>query len=148
MADELERKIYEEICVHDGIKARQIAKEVGAARPDVNRLLYASPFMRELCYCGRDFCWHGLIRQMRPHIGLADFCGYCGLVSEFLDLPEEEWLAELREGCRRIGRNLNDTRGLIHSFKDCRMTMQSLFSDMDGFYKPDWEIAFSRWNSR
>ena len=30
MADELERKIYEEICVHDGIKARQIAKEVGA----------------------------------------------------------------------------------------------------------------------
>lgn len=48
-------------------------------------------------------------------------------------------------GCQRIGRNLNDTRGLLHSFRDCREQMAGLFHDlreMMGESCLDWEIAF------
>jgi len=55
---------------------------------------------------------------------------------------EEEWLEELKEGCRSIGRNLNDTRGLIHSFKDARETMLVLFQDLEVPGVPSWEICF------
>ena len=58
---------------------------------------------------------------------------------------EETWLNELEQGCRRIGRNLNDTRGLIHSFRDCRETMRRLFSDlreMSSLDTSSWEIVF------
>ena len=51
----------------------------------------------------------------------------------------------MTEGCTNIGRNLNDTRGLIHSFRDCRETMVSLFDDLLhllGRSCLDWEIAF------
>ena len=41
-----------------------------------------------------------------------------GTVAEFLELTEDEWFQMLTEGCRKIGRNLNDTRGLFHSFRD------------------------------
>ena len=34
------------------------------------------------------------------------------------------------EGCTNIGRNLNDTRGLFHSFRDCREQMRRIFDDM------------------
>lgn len=140
--DEQIIKIYESICSHDGIKAREIGKETGVGKSDINRLLYGAPFIRELCYRDRDFRWHGMIRQARPHTGLSDFCGYYSRVDEFLNLSEDEWLAELTEGCRRIGRNLNDTRGLIHSFRDSRETMIALFSDLDGVPYADWEICF------
>ena len=50
----------------------------------------------------------------------------------------------MQEGCRRIGRNLNDTRGLMHSFRDTRETMRGLFADLDGLGVrcADWELAF------
>ena len=140
--DTLERAIYSEICSHDGIKAKDIGKKIVADRKTINQYLYKAPFMRELCYQDRDFRWHGLIRQSRPHIGLGDFCGYYGAVQEFLALNENEWFEAMLSGCRNIGRNLNDTRGLFHSFLDCREVMRQLFSDMEDIYQPDWEIAF------
>lgn len=142
MADRVEAAIYEQICSHDGIKAKDIAKSVGTDRTTVNGHLYGSPFMKDLCYRDSDYYWHGLIRQARPHVGLGDFCGYYGLVREFLELGEDQWLDLLKEGCTRIGRNLNDKRGLIHSFRDCRLTMIRLFGDMEGVDFCDWEIAF------
>lgn len=140
--DRLERSIYSVICKNEGIKAKDISRETGADRTTVNRYLYNSPFMRELCYQDDDFRWHGLIRQARPHLGLRGFCGYYGRADEFLALDEEEWFEALLDGCRHIGRNLNDTRGLFHSFRDCRETMVSLLHDLDEVCRPDWEIAF------
>ena len=64
------------------------------------------------------------------HEGLYEFSGWYGTVKEFTETTEDEWLARLEEGCRRIGRNLNDTRGLIHSFRDCGETMRNLFRDL------------------
>ena len=146
--DETERKMYTVICRNDGIKAREIAREIGEERADMNRLLYNAPFIHELCYRDDQYRWHGLIRQTRPHIGLGDFCGYYGDVRRFLAQTDEEWLAELKEGCRRIGRNLNDTRGLLHSFADTRETMASLFRDLEAMDTrgrldyDSWEICF------
>lgn len=140
--DLVERAIYSEICRHDGIKARDIEKRVPADKHLINQYLYKAPFLKELCYQDHDYRWHGLIRQDRPHHGLGDFCGYYSTVGEFLALDEESWFAAMLEGCRNIGRNLNDTRGLFHSFRDCRQTMVNLFRDMDGVFRPDWEIAF------
>ena len=142
---ETERAICAVICRADGIKAREIADRLGVDRKTVNQLLYASPLMKELCWQDRDCRWHGIIRQARPHIGLQEFAGYYDTVSGFLDLTEEEWLKALTEGCTNIGRNLNDTRGLIHSFRDCRETMVRLFDDLLhllGKSCLDWEIAF------
>jgi len=140
--DTLERAIYSEICSHDGIKAKDIGKKIAADRKIINQYLYKASFMRELCYQDQDFRWHGLIRQSRPHIGLGDFCGYYGIVQEFLTLDENGWFEAMLSGCRNIGRNLNDTRGLFHSFLDCREVMRQLFSDLEDIYQPDWEIAF------
>ena len=142
---ELERAVCAVICQADGIKAREIADRLGVDRKTVNQLLYASPLMKELCWQDRDCKWHGIVRQARPHIGLQEFAGYYDTVSGFLGLTEDEWLKALTEGCTNIGRNLNDTRGLIHSFRDCRATMVSLFDDLLhllGKSCLDWEIAF------
>ena len=60
-------------------------------------------------------------------------------------LTEDEWINELTKGCQRIGRNLNDTRGLFHSFHDSREQMVQLFADLQdmlGNSYLDWEIAF------
>ena len=57
----------------------------------------------------------------------------------------EEWLEQLKAGCTNIGRNLNDTRGLFHSFLDCRQQMIRLFADLPevmGERCLTWEIAF------
>ena len=147
--DLTERAIYASICRNDGILARDIAKDIGkhgagtgrcgartggappVDRHTVNQYLYRSPFMRELCYRDDDYLWHGMIRQMRPHLGLSDFCGWYGTVKEFLETPEAVWFEELLDGCRRVGRNLNDTRGLFHSFRDAREVMVQLFRDLD-----------------
>ena len=138
---EIEIRMYSLICSNDGIKARKIAREAGVDRKDMNRLLYAAPFIHELCYRDADYNWHGLIRQTRPHTGLGDFCGYYGSVERFRNQPEEAWLEELKEGCRAIGRNLNDTRGLIHSFRDTREVMLGLFQDIE-MDVSSWEICF------
>jgi hypothetical protein len=140
-----EQAICALICQHDGIKAREIAKELGLDHQTVNHVLYSSPLMKELCWQDREYRWHGIVRQARTHTGLQEFAGYYGSVGEFMDLSEEEWLEKLKEGCTNIGRNLNDTRGLLHSFRDCRAQMQRLFDDlleMAGDVCLDWEIAF------
>lgn len=140
--DIIERDIFALICSSDGIRAKDIANKLKKDRKVINHYLYASPYMHELCYRDKDYNWHGYIRQARPHKGLEDFCGYYSTVREFLALTIEEWFGTLKEGCRRIGRNLNDTRGLFHSFKDTAAVMRALFGDLDGIDYEDWEIAF------
>ena len=145
MQTELERAVCAAICASDGLRAREIASRLGLDHGTVNRVLYASPLMKELCWQDRDYRWHGLVRQTRPHAGLEEFAAYSGRVGEFVILSEEEWLRLLEEGCRNIGRNLNDSRGLLHSFRDTRQTMLRLFADlreMLGEQCLDWEIAF------
>lgn len=138
----MERNIYAQICGNDGIKAKEIAKKLKTERSVINRYLYLSPYMRELCYQTADYKWHGLIRQSVPHRGISDFSGYYSTVPEFLELDEEEWFSMLLEGCRKIGRNLNDTRGLFHSFRDTGDTMRGLFADLEGVDFGKWELLF------
>ena len=140
-----DREVCAAICRHDGIKAKDIAKELNVDRQTVSRILYASPLLKELCYQDRDYCWHGIMKQARPHIGLQEFAGYYDLVRSFLALSEAEWLERLAVGCANIGRSLSDARGLFHSFRDCREQMLRLFEDlrsMAGERCLDWEIAF------
>lgn len=139
---ELERKVYSLICTRDGIRAREIARELGTDRTRVNRCLYGYPFIRDLCVRDRDYLWHGLIRQGRPHTGLGDYCGWYGRVADFMKLDAEDWFCELLEGCRRVGRNLNDTRGLYHSFRDTGEVVRALFNDMQGIDTSGWELCF------
>ena len=145
IADETEKAVCAAICRSGGIRAREIAKALGLDHTTVNRVLYSSPLMRELCWQDGEHRWHGILRQARPHSGLREFAGYYGLAGEFLSLDEEAWLAALTEGCRNIGRSLSDARGLLHSFRDCREQMLALFSDlreMLGESCLGWEIAF------
>ncbi len=140
-----DREICALICRNDGIKARDIARELGVERHEVNHILYSSPLMKELCWQDRDFLWHGIMNQARPHIGLQEFAGYYDTVGRFISISDEEWLEQLKAGCINVGRNLNDTRGLFHSFQDCREQMMRLFSDlldMIGKRCLNWEIAF------
>ena len=103
--DELERGVYSLIASGDGIRAKEIARRLHIDRRTVNRYLYHSPYMRDLCYQDRDYRWHALIGQGYPHRGLSDYSGYYGTVKEFLQLTEEEWFEMLLAGCRRIGRS-------------------------------------------
>ena len=140
-----EREICALICSRDGIKAKDIAKELNIDRREVNHLLYSSGLMKELCWQDQDFLWHGIVKQARPHIGLQEFAGYYDTAEHFLSLTEDEWLDRLKEGCTNIGRNLNDTRGLFHSFRDCRKQMVNLFEDLKNMIGErclDWELAF------
>ncbi len=142
---EQEKQIYALIARHDGLKARQIASRLGIEKAAVSRFLFASALMREMCYRDREHAWHALIRHADRHEALYDFSGWYGTVSEFMRLNENSFLEELQAGCRRIGRSLNDTRGLIHSFRDCREVMRRLFDDLHSMLKEpygDWELAF------
>ena len=149
---EAELQIYSFIARNDGVKAREIAKELSVDKKEISRIMVSSALMRELCYQDREYKWYALVRQTAPYEGLYEFSGWYGSVSEFLQTSEECWLRELKEGCKRIGRSLNDKRGLIHSFTDCRKTMIQLFKDlknMAGFPENEWEIAFElRFNLR
>lgn len=140
-----ERRIYNTIAGGNGLKAREIAARCNTDRTAVNRYLYGSPYMRELCRKDGDGRWHALIRQARPHTGIGDFSGWAGTVREFLCLKEAEWFDALCLGCARIGRSLNDTRGLFHSFRDCRQTLTGLFEaldDLEYYGYGDWETVF------
>lgn len=140
-----ERAVYSLISSGNGIMAKDIASRLGLVRSAVNRLLFSSPLMHELCYQDSAYRWHALIRQAPVHEGLYEFSGWYGTVREFMDASEDSWLRSLQEGCRRIGRNLNDMRGLFHSFLDCRSVMQMLFRDLSGMTDAsfqDWEIVF------
>ncbi|MBQ9827461.1 MAG: winged helix-turn-helix domain-containing protein [Lachnospiraceae bacterium] len=141
-ADPIERDIYSVICASSGIKARDIARRLNADRTTVNHYLYTSPYMQQLCRQDADHKWYGRISQGYPHKGLRDFCGYYASVEEFLQTDEETWFALMMEGCTDAGRNLNDTRGLFHSFRDTYEVMQNTFRDMDDVDKSLWEIAF------
>ncbi len=144
VADASERAIYSLICQCDGIKASDIARRLGMSRKEVNRYLYISPFIRDLCYHDEDYLWYGIVQQRVPHLGLHEFCGWYGLVGEFRATGERQWLDELRAGCASIGRSLGDARGLTHSFLDARQTMCDLFGDLrDAGVRCDgWEVAF------
>ena len=140
-----ERQVYALISRSDGLKAREIAHLLNLDRTAVSRLLVSSALMREMCYQDREYRWHSVIRQAPVHEGLYEFSGWYGTVREFLALSPESWLESLREGCRRIGRNLNDQRGLIHSFLDCGETMRNLFRDLSEMMREpfgDWELVF------
>ena len=143
--NDLERAVCAAICRGNGLKAREIAKELDLDHATVNKTLYGSPLMKELCWQDRDFRWHGIMRQSPDHTGLQEFAAWFGTAEEFLSQNEEEWLAALREGCRNIGRSLSDTRGLTHSFLDCRQQIAALFSDlrkMMGESCLTWQLAF------
>jgi len=142
---EQERQIYSLISRRDGIMSRELARLSGIEKKEISRLLVSSALMRELCYQDQDYRWHAMVRQRAPWEGLYEFSGWYGTVREFLEQDEAEWLDQLEAGCVRIGRNLNDTRGLIHSFTDCRATMLRLFDDlkeMTSLPFRDWEIVF------
>ena len=144
-SQQTEQNICAVICRSSGLKAREIARELGLDHQTVNRVLYSSPLMKELCWQDREYRWHGIVRQERPHDGLQEFAGYYSTVGEFMELSEDEWLEKLTEGCTNIGRSLSDTRGLFHSFRDCREQMLRLFEDlteMAGGECLQWEIAF------
>ena len=140
--DIIERDIFSVICRNDGIKAKSIAKEIGKERSVVNHYLYRSAFIKDLCYRDDNYMWHGLIRQTRPHTGLSDYCGYHGNVADFIKMPYDEWFEYMKSGCMGIGRNLNNTRGLFHSFSDTHDVMVNLFSDLDCIDYSGWEIVF------
>lgn len=141
--DGIERMIYAAICSHNGIKAKDIGRLTGQPKSVINHYLYRSSYIGELCYIDKDYKWHGLIRQARPHEGLGMFSGYYSTVKIFMELSGEEWFEQLKEGCGDIGRNLNNERGLFHSFFDCHDTMVSLFDDLRGNVNyDDWEIVF------
>ncbi len=141
----LEREVCSVICSHQGIRAREIAQVLGTDKQSVNHILYTSPLMKELCWQDRDWRWHGIVCQSIPHEGLEEFAAWYGRVRSFLSLTEEQWMEQMTAGCVNIGRNLNDTRGLLHSFRDCREQMTALFADlreMAGESCLEWEIAF------
>ena len=143
--EQTDREICALICRNNGIRVRDIARELNIDRQTVNHVLYSSPLMKELCWQDGDYCWHGIMKQTRPHTGLQEFAGYYDTVQNFLAMSEEEWLERLTEGCTYIGRNLNDTRGLFHSFRDCRTQVLGLFTDlkeMIGDSCLSWEVAF------
>lgn len=145
--DTLEMKIYSIICSSEGIKAKEIGRQTGQPRNIINHYLYSSPYMKELCFRDREYHWHSLIRQSVPHYGIEEFSGYYSWVKEFLDIDFPEFFDKLKMGCINIGRNLNDTRGLFHSFEDTYNTMQNLFGDLlgsgaDYSVWEKWEILF------
>jgi hypothetical protein len=145
MTMQIDREICALICRSNGIKAKEIARSLEIERQEVNHSLFSSPLMKELCWQDRAYKWHGIMKQDRPHVGLQEFAAYYDTVGNFVVLAEEEWMEQLKEGCRNIGRNLNDTRGLFHSFSDCRQQMIRLFSDLQemmGDRCLTWEIAF------
>ena len=144
-SQEIQQAICAEICRRDGVKAREIARALKLDHQTVNHVLYHSPLMKELCWQDGEYRWHGIVRQGWPHAGLQEFAGFYSTVGEFLRLSEDQWLEQLCEGCVNIGRSLNDTRGLFHSFRDCREQMLRLFEDlteMAGDVCLTWEIAF------
>ena len=145
IADDTDRAVCSVICQSNGIKAREIARRLSLDRKTVNHVLFASPLLKEICWQDIEFQWHGIIRQERPHFGLQEFSGYYGFVKEFTALDEDTWMARMIEGCTNIGRSLNDNRGLMHSFRDCRAQMIRLFDDLQHMgcsQCMEWEIAF------
>ena len=53
---ERERRIYALISRSDGLKAREIARELNLSREEVNREFFQSPLIREMCYRKANHC--------------------------------------------------------------------------------------------
>ena len=70
--EQSERKICAAICQSNGLKAKDIARQVNLDRSTVNRVLYASPLLKDLCYQDDSYRWHGIIRQSVPHDGFRN----------------------------------------------------------------------------
>ncbi len=47
--EQTDREICALICRNNGIRARDIARELNIDRQTVNHVLYSSPLMKELC---------------------------------------------------------------------------------------------------
>lgn len=62
-SSETDRAICAAICRSSGIRAKDIAAELGIERKTVNQVLYSSPLMKELCWQNNDYRWHGIVRQ-------------------------------------------------------------------------------------
>lgn len=92
-----ERAVCAAICRSGGLRAKEIAKLLDVSTETVNRVLYRSPFLKELCWQDGDWRWHGLVPQTRPHAGLREFAGWYGFAGIF-------WLSPKKNGsanCRR-----------------------------------------------
>ena len=86
--DPLERKIYMEICRSDGgIKAKEIARNLYCDPSKVNHFLYASPFMKELCWQDDEYNWHGIIPQQYPHCGIFRLLFYRSGICQYVRGP-------------------------------------------------------------
>ena len=92
LTEQRERDICALICRSGGIRAKEIAGKLNLDRRAVNHILYSSPLMKELCWQDREFRWHGIMKQSRPHIGLQEFAGYYDTAENFLSLSETEWM--------------------------------------------------------
>ena len=86
--EQTEQRICAAICQSNGLKAKDIARQLNLDRSTVNRVLYASPLLKDLCYQDDSYRWHGIIRQSVPHDGLYEFSGYYAKASDFLRLTE------------------------------------------------------------
>ncbi len=73
LADEREIAVCAAICRSDGLRAKEIAAMLSLERGAVNHILYSSPLLHELCWQDKDYRWHGIVRQARPHLGLQEF---------------------------------------------------------------------------
>ena len=89
-ADRTERAICAAICRGNGLKAKEIGKQLGLDRSTVNQALYHSPLMKELCWQDDEYRWHGIMLRSRPHSGLQEFAGYYSLIRDFIRLSEDE----------------------------------------------------------
>ena len=67
--NDIDRAICSVICRGNGVRAKDIAAALRLDRRTVNRALYSSPLMKELCWQDGDYRWHGIVRQTRPTAG-------------------------------------------------------------------------------
>ena len=84
MTMQTDREICALICRSNGMKAKDIARLLKVERQEVNHILYSSPLMKELCWQDREYNWHGIMKQGRPHTGLQEFAGYYDTVRNFI----------------------------------------------------------------
>ena len=64
-----ERAVCAAICRSGGLRAKEIAKLLDVSTETVDKVLYRSPLLKELCWQDGDYRWHGLVPQTRPHAG-------------------------------------------------------------------------------
>ena len=53
-----ERAVCAAICRSGGLRAKEIAKQLDVSTETVNKVLYRSPFLKELCWQDGEYRWH------------------------------------------------------------------------------------------